>query len=44
MPLEVERIPGVGTKTEEILKLEMGIESIGQLAELRCSKTYGEIW
>lgn len=31
-PLEVERIPGVGTKTEEILKLEMGIESIGQLA------------
>jgi DNA polymerase IV (DinB-like DNA polymerase) len=31
-PLEVERIPGVGTKTEEILKVEMGIESIGQLA------------
>ena len=31
-PLEVERIPGVGTKTEEILKIEMGIESIGQLA------------
>jgi DNA polymerase IV (archaeal DinB-like DNA polymerase) len=30
--LEVERIPGVGTKTEEILKVEMGIESIGQLA------------
>ena len=44
MPLEVERIPGVGTKTEEILKLEMGIESIGQLVGSPCSKTYGEIW
>jgi DNA polymerase IV (DinB-like DNA polymerase) len=32
-PLEVERIPGVGIKTEEILKSEMGIESIGQLAK-----------
>jgi nucleotidyltransferase/DNA polymerase involved in DNA repair len=31
--LEVERIPGVGIKTEEILKSEMGIESIGQLAK-----------
>jgi nucleotidyltransferase/DNA polymerase involved in DNA repair len=29
----VERIPGVGIKTEEILKSEMGIESIGQLAK-----------
>ena len=38
MPLEVERIPGVGTKTEEILKLEMGIESIGQLADYDVQK------
>ncbi|MGC2599448.1 MAG: DNA polymerase IV [Nitrososphaeraceae archaeon] len=38
MPLEVERIPGVGTKTEEILKLEMGIESIGQLASYDVQK------
>src|SRR5215475_2808482 len=30
--LDVERIPGVGTKTEEILKGELGIKSIGQLA------------
>ena len=38
MPLEVERIPGVGTKTEEILKLEMGIESMGQLASYDVQK------
>ena len=31
-PLEVERIPGVGTKTERILKLEMGIKSIGEFS------------
>ena len=37
-PLEVERISGVGIKTEEILKKEMGIESIGQLASYDVQK------
>jgi DNA polymerase IV (DinB-like DNA polymerase) len=40
-PLEVERIPGVGTKTERILKLEMGIESIGELASHDVQKLMG---
>jgi DNA polymerase IV (DinB-like DNA polymerase) len=33
-PLEVERISGIGTKTEKVLKKEMSIETMGQLA--RC--------
>lgn len=37
-PLAVERISGVGIKTEDILKKEMGIESIGQLANYDVQK------
>jgi DNA polymerase IV (DinB-like DNA polymerase) len=37
-PLEVGRISGIGTKTQEILRQEMGIKSIGQLAKYDVQK------
>jgi DNA polymerase IV (archaeal DinB-like DNA polymerase) len=37
-PLEVGRISGIGTKTQEILKQEMGIKTVGQLAKYDVQK------
>jgi DNA polymerase IV (DinB-like DNA polymerase) len=37
-PLEVARISGIGTKTQEILKQEMGIKTVGQLAKYDVQK------
>jgi DNA polymerase IV (archaeal DinB-like DNA polymerase) len=36
--LEVDRIAGIGTKTQQVLKDEMGIQTIGQLAKYDVQK------
>jgi DNA polymerase IV (DinB-like DNA polymerase) len=36
--LEVDRIAGIGTKTQQVLKNEMGIQTIGQLAKYDVQK------
>jgi DNA polymerase IV (DinB-like DNA polymerase) len=36
--LEVDRIAGIGTKTQQVLKDEMGIQTIGQLAKYDIQK------